>query len=168
MSGFPKEGEKATDGLENASVEKERLKFEPMLIKDLHEVYYIEQSVFSYHWTYRNFLSSVASEDWGQVLRNEAGDVVGYFIAMEMVDEMHLLKIAVAGQYHGRGYGRLLMDRAVVVAREAGMASMLLEVRPTNEAAVGLYEKTGFKTIGVRKGYYVDTREDALVMRLEL
>ena len=168
MSGFPEESTKTTGGQEKKSVETETLKFAPMLIKDLHEVYYIEQSVFSYHWTYRNFLSSVASEDWGQVLRNEAGDLIGYFVGMEVVDEMHLLKIAVAGQYHGRGYGRLLMNRAVAVAREAGMASILLEVRPTNEVAVGLYERTGFRTIGVRKGYYVDTREDALVMRLEL
>ena len=87
---------------------------------------------------------------------------------MEIVDEMHLLKIAVDGNFHGQGYGRLLMDKVVEVAREAEMESVLLEVRPTNEPAVGLYRKTGFETIGVRKGYYVDTKEDALVMRLML
>ncbi len=142
--------------------------FEPMLFKDLHEVYYIEQSVFSYHWTYPNFQSSVAVNDQGWVLRNEAGKMLGYFIAMEAVDEMHLLKIAVAEEWQGQGYGRMLMDKAIEIARELDMQSMILEVRPTNEPAVALYKNTGFKTIGVRKGYYVDTKEDALVMRLDL
>lgn len=154
--------------LPDAEQTVETLTFAPMLIKDLHEVYYIEQDVFSYHWNYRNFLSSVAQEDDGWVLRNEEGKLVGYFILMEMVDEMHLLKIAVDRHFHGQGYGRLLMDKAIEVAREAEMESVLLEVRPTNEPAVELYKKSGFKTIGVRKGYYVDTKEDALVMRLML
>ena len=146
----------------------ELLTFEPMLIKDLHEVYFIEQSVFSYHWNYRNFMSSVAQEDDGWVMRNEAGKLIGYFILQEIVDEMHLLKIAVDRNFHGQGYGRLLMDKAVEVAREAEMESVLLEVRSSNEPAVELYKKTGFATIGVRKGYYVDPKEDALVMRLML
>ncbi len=146
----------------------ELLKFEPMLIKDLHEVYFIEQSVFSHYWNYRNFMSSVALEDDGWVMRNEAGQLIGYFILQEIVDEMHLLKIAVDENFQGQGYGRLLMDKAVEVAREAEMESVLLEVRSSNETAVGLYKKTGFKSIGVRKGYYVDPKEDALVMRLML
>ena len=154
--------------LRNDAKDDEIFTFEPMLIKDLHEVYYIEQSVFSYHWTYRNFLSSVAAKDQCWVLRDESGKMLGYFISMEVVDEMHLLKIAVGQEYQGRGYGRMLMEKAVGVARELDMKSMILEVRPTNGPAVALYEKTGFTTIGIRKGYYVDTKEDALVMRLEL
>lgn len=146
----------------------EMLTFAPMLFKDLHEVYYIEQSVFSYHWTYPNFQSSVAQENLGCVLRNAAGKMLGYFVAMDVVDELHLLKIAVAQEYQGKGYGRLLMDRVIGLARELKMDSMLLEVRPSNESAVAMYRNTGFKTIGVRKGYYVDTKEDALVMRLPL
>ena len=65
-----------------------------MVFHDLHEVYYIEQSVFSYHWTYQNYQSSVANENIGVVLRNAAGKMVGYFVCMEVLDEMHLLKIA--------------------------------------------------------------------------
>lgn len=144
------------------------LTFSPMQIEDLHEVYYIEQSVFSYHWNYNNFLSSVAQKDDGWVLRNREGKLIGYFILMEIIDEMHLLKIAVDEHFHGQGYGRRLMDKAVDIAKVAGMDSVLLEVRPSNEPAVELYKKTGFATIGVRKGYYVDTKEDALVMRLML
>jgi len=65
-----------------------------MQLKDLHDVYYIEQRVFPYHWTYRNFESSIAIENRGIVLRDGNGTMIGYFIALDIVDEMELLKIA--------------------------------------------------------------------------
>ncbi len=158
----------ASSGAVKPEPAEEILTFRPMVFHDLHEVYYIEQSVFSYHWTYQNFQSSVANENIGVVLRNAAGKMVGYFVCMEVLDEMHLLKIAVAGDMHGKGYGRILMDKAVALAREREMAFMFLEVRPSNTPAVALYKNTGFKTVGVRKGYYADNHENALVMRLDL
>ncbi len=168
MSGTNRTETEETEIVTCHAPDDEILTFAPMLFKDLHEVYYIEQSVFSYHWTYPNFQSSVAQEDYGCVLRNASGKMLGYFIAMDVVGEMHLLKIAVAEACQGKGYGRLLLNRAVGLARELEMDSMLLEVRPSNGPAVALYKNTGFKTIGIRKGYYIDTKEDALVMRLEL
>lgn len=144
------------------------LSFSPMQRTDLHEVYVIEESVFTSCWSYPSFLSSVDAGDDGWVLRDAAGKMLGYFIAMKVVDEMHLLKIAVDRSFQGKGYGRRLLEKAIALARDEKMVSMLLEVRPANTPAVSLYQKAGFSTIGVRKGYYTDTREDAWVMRLAL
>lgn len=144
------------------------LVFSPMQLKDLHDVYYIEQRVFPYHWTYRNFESSIAIENRGIVLRDGNGTMIGYFIALDIVDEMELLKIAVGKEFQGKGYGRILMDKVLELARLLEMESVFLEVRESNVPAIGLYKATGFKTVGIRPGYYVQPKEDALLMKLKL
>ncbi len=146
----------------------DELVFAPMLLKDLHDVYYIEQNVFPYHWTYRNLESSIATENRGIVLRNREGTLIGYFIALDIVDEMELLKIAVGKEFQGQGYGRILLDKVLELARLLDMESVFLEVRESNTPAIGLYRKTGFKTVGIRPGYYVQPKEDALLMKLKL
>lgn len=146
----------------------DELVFAPMLLKDLHDVYYIEQNVFPYHWTYRNLESSIATENRGIVLRNGEGTLIGYFIALDIVDEMELLKIAVGREFQGKGYGRILLDKVLELARLLDMESVFLEVRESNTPAIGLYRKTGFKTVGIRPGYYVQPKEDALLMKLKL
>jgi ribosomal-protein-alanine N-acetyltransferase len=90
---------------------------------------------------------------------------------MYAVDEAHLLDVAVAAERQGEGIGRWLLDKATSRAREQGMQSMLLEVRPSNERAQQVYLRYGFTEIGRRRGYYPaqeGQREDAIVMRLEL
>ncbi|MGN0918204.1 MAG: ribosomal protein S18-alanine N-acetyltransferase [Oxalobacter sp.] len=155
--------------LGNAGLNDDRdLVFSPMQLKDLHDVYYIEQEVFPYHWTYRNFESSIATENQGIVLRNSEGILIGYFIALDIVDEMELLKIAVGKTFQGKGYGRILMDKVLELARLLEMESVFLEVRESNAPAIGLYKATGFKTVGIRPGYYVQPKEDALLMKLKL
>lgn len=155
--------------LGNARLNDDRdLVFSPMRLKDLHDVYYIEQEVFPYHWTYRNFESSIATENQGIVLRNSEGILIGYFIALDIVDEMELLKIAVGKTFQGKGYGRILMDKVLELARLLEMESVFLEVRESNAPAIGLYKATGFKTVGIRPGYYVQPKEDALLMKLKL
>ena len=143
----------------------DELVFAPMLLKDLHDVYYIEQNVFPYHWTYRNLESSIATENRGIVLRNREGTLIGYFIALDIVDEMELLKIAVGKEFQGKGYGRILLDKVLELARLLEMESVFLEVRESNTPAIGLYKATGFKTVGIRPGYYVQPKEDALLMK---
>ncbi len=94
--------------------------------------------------------------------------LLGYFLIMLIVDEAHLLNISVRGDMHGRGIGRLLLDKVAQMARDKGMASILLEVRPSNVRAIRLYERFGFEQIGRRKAYYPaadNAREDAVVMR---
>jgi [ribosomal protein S18]-alanine N-acetyltransferase len=82
-----------------------------------------------------------------------------------------LLNITVRSDLQGKGIGRFLLDKAVEIAQQNEMQSLLLEVRPSNQRALSVYQKAGFTTIGSRKNYYPapdNGREDALVMKLEL
>ncbi|HEX7644968.1 MAG TPA: ribosomal protein S18-alanine N-acetyltransferase [Burkholderiaceae bacterium] len=142
-----------------------------MQIDDLNEVMAIENDVYPHPWTRGNFLDSLQSgyEVW--TVRDPAGALGGYLLLMMSVDEAHLLNIAVRRDLQGSGVGRLLLDLAVKLSRDKGMQSILLEVRPSNDRAVEVYERYGFAGIGVRRGYYpaaAGSREDAIVMRLML
>ena len=148
-----------------------RLVYEPMTPADLEEVVAIEQSVYPHPWTRTNFADSLKSGYQAWVLRNQGGELMGYFLVMAVVDEAHLLNVAVAAAWQGQGLGRFLLNQSVACARGLGMESMLLEVRPSNERALRIYRRYGFAEIGRRKGYYPaadGAREDAIVMRIAL
>ncbi|RZI82019.1 MAG: ribosomal-protein-alanine N-acetyltransferase [Rubrivivax sp.] len=122
-------------------------------------------------WTEGNYQSSLRSGYWMRVREQaDTGRVVGVCVAMEGVDEMHLLNIAVDKGLHGAGVARGLLAALYAQCRAIGAALLWLEVRPSNERARGLYRRQGFADVGVRKAYYPapDGREDALVMRLDL
>lgn len=143
----------------------------PMTPLDLEEVFSIERLAYPHPWSLRNFADSLASGYRCQTLRDEAGLLIGYVLTVSAVDEVHLLNLTVRSSLHGQGYGRLLLDDAVAAARLEGMATMLLEVRPSNPRAIAIYQRYGFVRIGIRRGYYPavnQTREDAIVMRLGL
>lgn len=147
------------------------LQFARMQVGDLPEVLAIENDVYPHPWTRGNFLDSLYSgyETW--TLREPSGALAGYFLVMLAVDEAHLLNISVRRGLHGKGVGRMQLDKVVAIAREKGMTSILLEVRPSNHRALAVYNRYGFTQIGVRKGYYPaadNTREDAIVMRFHL
>jgi [ribosomal protein S18]-alanine N-acetyltransferase len=147
------------------------LQFEPMTVDDLEDVLVIENSIYPHPWTRGNFLDSLYSGYQTWTVREPAGPLAGYFLVMLAVDEAHLLNISVRRDLHGQGLGRLQLDKVVSLARTHGMTSVLLEVRPSNERALAVYERYGFLRIGTRKGYYPaanGTREDAIVMRFHL
>jgi ribosomal-protein-alanine N-acetyltransferase len=142
-----------------------------MKVNDLPDVLTIENDVYPHPWTRGNFLDSLYNgyEMW--TLRDATGMLAGYFLVMLAVDEAHLLNISVRRDLHGKGLGRLQLDKVVAIAREKGMQSVLLEVRPSNQRALAVYLHYGFVQIGLRKGYYPavsNTREDAIVMRFVL
>jgi len=142
-----------------------------MQVDDLAEVMAIENDVYPYPWTRGNFLDSLSADYEIWTVRDPAGALAGYLLLMISVDDAHLLNIAVRRDLHGGGVGRLLLDLAARLAREQCMHSILLEVRPSNDRAVDVYERYGFAGIGVRRGYYPaaqGSREDAIVMRLML
>lgn len=148
-----------------------RLNYEPMRESDLDAVLALETAVYPHPWSRANFVDSLASAYQAWVLRERDGELLGYFLLMGIVDEAHLLNVAVAAGRQGQGLGRLLLNQAVACARGLGMESVLLEVRPSNTRALDIYQRYGFQRIGRRKAYYPaadQQREDAIVMRFGL
>jgi ribosomal-protein-alanine N-acetyltransferase len=145
------------------------LHVERMREEDLDEVMVIERRIYEFPWTRANFSDSIAGGHSVWVARSASG-VEGYCIIMAVVDEVHLLNLSVAPLAQGKGVGRALLHWTETVARRLDAASVLLEVRPSNLRALGLYERTGYERVGVRRGYYPATRgrEDAIVMRKPL
>jgi ribosomal-protein-alanine N-acetyltransferase len=149
----------------------EPLRFARMRAGDIDEVLLIEYAIYPYPWTRGNFFDSLNSRYQPWVLRDAAHMLVGYFLMMPMVDEAHLLNITVREQMQGQGFGRMMLDKIITLAREENTCSVLLEVRPSNQRALDIYQRYGFSRIGIRKGYYPaakGAREDAIVMRLPL
>lgn len=141
----------------------------PMEYQDLPAVLHNERAAYSHPWTegiFRNCLAS-AYENW---VMEQDGKPCGHTILSFTLDESHLLNICVAPEFQGGGLGRRLLDFAIARAIDRGASGMFLEVRESNTAAIQLYESTGFREIGRRRGYYPAHRgrEDALVMLLPL
>lgn len=147
------------------------LRLAPMTAADVDEVWALECSVFPYPWSRGNFADAVASGYDCWTVRDADGELAGYYLLMYALDEAHLLDVAVAGKRQRQGLGRRLLYQIGARALGQGMASILLEVRPSNERALEVYRRHGYVQIGRRKGYYPAGpagREDAIVMRLDL
>lgn len=144
--------------------------FEPLTEARLDEVLAIEQLAYSHPWSRTNFTDSLRSGYQAQLLT--ASDIIlGYFVAMKGVDEVHLLNITVAPAYQGQGWGRVLLDALAIWARGQGAQWLWLEVRVSNTRALQVYDNHGYRRVGERKGYYPaheGRREDAVVMSLRL
>ncbi|MBL8306678.1 MAG: ribosomal protein S18-alanine N-acetyltransferase [Rubrivivax sp.] len=141
-----------------------------MAVRDIDAVVLVEASAYGFPWTRGNFVDSLAAGYVAELMENEAGEVLGYFLAMTGVDELHLLNITVAPAWQGLGLGRRLMADLEAQARALRVASVWLEVRASNLRARSLYERLGYTAVGLRKAYYpaVGRREDAVVMSLPL
>ncbi len=96
------------------------------------------------------------------------GAVAGYAICWTVGEESHLLNIAVRPDVRSRGIGRSLLRECIRRSTVAGGRRIILEVRPTNREAIRLYETEGFRYVGIRRGYYTDTGEDAVVLARKL
>ena len=135
---------------------------------DLDEVSAIETLAYEFPWTRGNFEDALRNGYIGLCMRDVRGELMGYSVLMPVVDEMHLLNLCVAPAAQGAGAGLALLIEAVRVTRHEKLFSVLLEVRPSNQRAVRLYERFGFVAIGRRRNYYPAAqrkREDAIVMR---
>lgn len=138
----------------------------PMTRRDLKAVASIEQAAYAFPWSLDVFKSclKVGYSCWvGEV----GGEVVAYGILSVGAGEAHVMNVCVAPRWQGHGYGRKMMQHLMQAARAHRADMMLLEVRPSNKAAVQLYRQLGFNEIGRRKDYYPAAggrREDALVL----
>jgi ribosomal-protein-alanine N-acetyltransferase len=144
--------------------------FEPLTEARLDEVVAAEARAYEHPWTRGNFADSVRSGYQAQVLMAK-DTLLGYFVAMRGVDEVHLLNITVVPEYQGQGWGRSMLDALAIWSRGQGAQWLWLEVRAGNERAQRIYQRHGFRRVGERKGYYPAAdgqREDAVVMSLKL
>lgn len=143
--------------------------FEPMTEARLDAVVEIERRAYEHPWTRGNFSDSLRSGYQAQLLC--AGPtLVGYFVAMRGVDEVHLLNITVDPQYQGQGWGRVMLDALALWSRAQGAQWLWLEVRTGNLRAQQVYLRYGFRRVGERRNYYParNGREDAIVMSYKL
>ena len=144
--------------------------FEPMTEPRLEEVLAIERLAYGHPWTRGNFSDSLRSGYQAQLLC-AGGQLLGYFVAMKGVDEVHLLNITVAPLYQGQGWGRVMLDALSLWSRAQGAQWLWLEVRVSNLRAQKVYERYGYRRVGDRKNYYPadhGRREDAIVMSYKL
>lgn len=143
---------------------------ERMTEKDLEQVLQIERASFATAWSERMFRNELRSPLSRNLVARcpESGRIAGYINFWVFAGEVHLNNVAVHPDLRNRGIGALLVAQMVVIARKERALWLTLEVRPTNLAAIALYEKFGFRVRGVRPRYYTDTQEDAFIMWSEV
>lgn len=143
-----------------------------MTHEDMPAVIALEQAAFRNPWS-PELLRRELDHEWSTILLVEEPQpggqkrLLGLAIFWIVQDEVHVLNVAVGPEHRRRGVGRAVMDEVLARGRHRRCALATLEVRRSNEAAIGLYKSLGFRTVGVRPNYYVDEKEDALVMVLD-
>lgn len=142
-----------------------------MRVPDLTEIIAVERLAYPVPWTHGNFVDSLAAGYPAEVLRGARAELLGYWLAMPGVDEMHLLNITVVPAWQGRGVAIVMLDRLAAECRRQGLAQLWLEVRVSNERAREVYRRYGFAEVGRRRAYYPvqqGPREDAILMSLSV
>lgn len=154
----------------NAVLKPVEVRFEPLTERRLDAVLKVEQRAYAHPWLGANFTDSLQSGYQAQLLMAD-DSLLGYFVAMKGVDEVHLLNITVAPEYQRQGWAHVMLDALSIWARGQGAQWLWLEVRLGNLRAIEVYQVHGYRRVGLRKSYYPDAsgqREDALVMSLRL
>lgn len=142
----------------------------PMRVEDLDAVMVVERRAYPYPWSIGIFRDCLFAGYPAWVLL-EGGAFIGHGVLSVAADEAHVLNVCVDPARQGRGHGRTLLRAMVQAARGRGACRVFLEVRPSNPAAIALYQDEGFNEIGRRPRYYPadnNGREDAIVMAMEL
>jgi ribosomal-protein-alanine N-acetyltransferase len=150
---------------ESATAENPLLR--PMTPADLDRVLAVELRAYGFPWSRGNFSDSLAAGYAAELLLGADDTLIGYYLALPGVDELHLLNLTVDPAHQGRGWGHRLMDRFEQRAHELGLPMLWLEVRAGNARARALYRRRGYAEVGLRRGYYPaagSKREDAVVM----
>jgi ribosomal-protein-alanine N-acetyltransferase len=160
----------------NAVCQPLEARFETMTPDWLPAVLRVEQSAYPQPWSERNFLDSLQAGYQAQLLTAgspHSPELLGYFVAMKGVDEVHLLNITVAPAWQRQGWALVMLDALGVWSRGQGAQWLWLEVRVSNARARSVYESHGFRPVGTRRNYYpasasLPKGEDAIVMSLAL
>ena len=148
---------------------KETQQFRTMVNEDVPNVMQIEKSGHAFPWT-EGIFSDCIRVGYRCIVLEENGEIIAYGVMSVAAGEAHVFNVAVDIQLRNKGLGRKVMERLMADAKLMKSQSLFLEVRPSNIAAVNLYESLGFNQIGIRKDYYPhpDGREDAMIFAIEL
>jgi ribosomal-protein-alanine N-acetyltransferase len=135
-----------------------------MLVEDLEQVMEIEKDLFHVPWTKEGFFTFLTRDNAMFLVVEEKGQILGYCGLLMVLDEGDITNVAVRKDRQREGIGNFLLESVIHLAAERGVTTIHLEVRVSNETAIRLYERAGFTRDGLRKGYYSDPVEDALLM----
>ena len=136
----------------------------PMQQSDCKAVSELEKEVFSQPWSEQGFLDALKMKESIFLLADEEGNIAGYLGMYVALDEGEITNVAVAPSKRNAGIGDRLIKEILAQAKGKGVAQVVLEVRVSNAPAIHLYEKNGFRTCGIRKGFYEFPKEDAYIM----
>jgi [ribosomal protein S18]-alanine N-acetyltransferase len=143
-----------------------RVDFRRLELRDLNAIELIERASYPTPWSRSMFAGELAKPSSVSLgaFDPETDELLGYLIISRYVDAWHVMNLAVAPEYRRRRIAATLLERLFEVTSGEGRRGYTLEVRVSNDVAIRLYEQAGFKARGIRRGYYTDNREDALVM----
>lgn len=144
-------------------------RLQPITVADLDAVLEVEVQAYSFPWTRGNFIDSLAAGYLAERLLGPNDELLGYFVAMSGVDELHLLNLTVAPAHQRQGHAATLLDVLAERCCQLHLPMLWLEVRASNARARHVYRQRGFTEVGLRRHYYPGprgTREDAVVMNL--
>ncbi len=142
--------------------------FRPMLAADLDRVAAIEKASMPSPWTKELFEEELKREAAHYFVAEKDGQVIGYMGYWKAPEEAHIINLAVDPAFRQKGVGFEMMEYCLRFAYNQGARLATLEVRESNKAAQALYEKMSFRTVAIRKQYYSDNQENAVVMLREL
>lgn len=147
----------------------EEVKYRPMTFTDMDEICELENLSFTIPWSRESFLHELTRNAFAKYTVADVNGIARGYCGMWIVlDEAHITNVAVHPDWRGKSLGEGLMCEMMGLARKAGAEKMTLEVRMSNRVARKLYEKLGFHEEGIRKGYYSDNMEDAIIMWVNL
>ena len=154
-------------GTQKNEIAKAGLIWTEMSEEDLEDVARIEQESFSQPWSIDSFRDAIHSPDLYYLTAREGSRTVAYGGYVRSFEEACITNFAVESALRGRGIGSFLLEELMKRGREQGIERFTLEVRVSNEAAIRLYEKHGFRSVGIRKNFYSFPKEDAHIMWTE-
>lgn len=140
--------------------------FRKMIIDDIDDVFEIETTSFSHPWSKQSFYDEMKNERALYIVAIVEDKPIAYMGTWLIFDEAHVTNVAVLPQYRRLGIGQKLLKNMIDTVKQKGICSMTLEVRESNLPAQSMYQKLGFEAAGIRKNYYEDTKENAIIMWL--
>jgi len=151
------------------SADSEQPTFRAMRLDDIGDICKIEREAFPTPWTAGAFRNELTNNQFARYLVMElGGEIVGYGGMWLIMEEAHVTNIAVRADHRGKKLGERLVREMQRMAYAQGAVRMTLEVRVSNYIARRLYQKLGFRSVGLRRGYYTDNGEDAMIMWADL